>query len=133
MIKYKTYTKEHEIKTACALAAKHRLAVPGWMFFEFFRDGRENGPNGRNHITKVTMAFDDDKPIGVTLNYKFSNESSPYVGCFVKKPHRRKGVGSGLIKSHKEVGGIPRIWGEGCKQADKFWLKNSGDMRVIVT
>lgn len=134
MITYKTFTKPDEIKFACQMARTYRLAVPGWSFFDIFDQivkGKKQSRSGWSYsVDKVTLAYDGDKPVAVTLNFRGWGLSN--IGTFVKRAYRKKGVGSGLIKAHADpVRGQERTWHEGCKGSSKFWHKQSEGLRVI--
>lgn len=72
---------------ACKLALKHRLYVSGWMLNGQLRGGAKYG--AVRHASIYTQA---GVPVGVTV---VTNAND--IQVFVRKSHRRKGIGSKLV------------------------------------
>ena len=108
----KKYTGE-DVVIAAKLALKHRLYVNGWCLSHTLvgiKDGCIKA--------SVCLAYDDKgEPVGVSVL-----EGVKWLSVFVRKSHRRKGLGSELIK-RMGVSCQKCSAGEGVEGSRVFWEK----------
>jgi len=119
--------EDDQAKEAAKLALHHRLFVSqGWDL------------NTRLHrIAKgsldaaVVIAFEEETPIGVAVKFCPRWERFAEVQVFVRKKHRRKGVGRAMFKKLNPEENFH--YGEGLRiVSPKFWqtmIQESADIR----
>lgn len=90
MIKYKHSSKKDRIQELCQEALSARLFVNGWYLRQILI------PECKHTKKKISVAYDDDKPIGVAILINYYNQE--LVMTFVRKVYRRQGIGSRLVK-----------------------------------
>ena len=118
-----TYRKASSYNRAALLAAdalRARLYVPGWMLNEELRDIR-SGQNAEDYKTCIVVAYLGEVAIGICTSRKWRGYTDSTVMIFVRKKHRRCGIGTKLIK--KATSKIKGSGSGGIAGADKFWDK----------
>lgn len=117
-------------------ALEHKLYNPGWMLSSEL-DEIENGRY--DEIVDISLAFEDQTPIGVAIYFTPINRSSVRVGsvfpprsviCFVASNKRRKGVGQKLIESFNVPHSEMKCW-KGEEHSSKFWTKIGTNYRGL--
>lgn len=94
-------TEKVELAT---IAIKHKLYHPGWTLLSDLQDVVD-GYSGK--IVDICVAFDKDKPVGVSLYYLTEVDrrnllvqfNPGVVHCFVVPLYRRQGIGTNLLKT----------------------------------
>lgn len=118
-----TYRKASSDNRAALLAAdalRARLYVPGWMLGEELSHVRSL-TNAEDYKTCIAVAYQDGVAIGVCTSRKWKDYTDSTVMIFVRKKHRRCGIGTRLIK--KATSKIKGYGSGGVDGADKFWDK----------
>lgn len=104
---------EMEVHRGADIALKNRLYVSGWSLSCDLKRYRRD-PIGYRHV-KIVLAYDGEIPVGVV-----AAEPNGTVQVFVRKSYRRRGIASGMIRSH----GIKVVYcGDGIDGSYKFWDK----------
>lgn len=94
VLKKSTTTKGMAKLASDALLA--RLFVYGWVLSHEFTRLKESTERYKTRQS-LTIAYLDDVPVGACLTQKWKN-TLPMVMTFVRKKHRRSGIGTQLIK-----------------------------------
>lgn len=118
MITYKKYRKD-KLAEGATLALKHALYVPGWLLAGNLGRAAIAAPATQTYnFTKITLAFDGDKPVGVALVTSWLQ-----VMVFCRKRYRRQGIGSALV-TYLNVDKTVVTAGEGLYGTHAFWHAN---------
>jgi len=95
----RTYKGEKMIEGA-KIAIKHRLCIPGWQLRINYQSivesafaEPENKKRTYGWYRVLVVAFLDKEPVGSLLI-----ENDRCVMLFVKRKHRRKGIGTAMVK-----------------------------------
>lgn len=83
-------SEEYTTEVLASEALRHRLYVSGWSLRDELKVAEYCGAG-----IGIRLAILDNTPIGVALYSSETNE----VMTFVRKCHRRKGIGRALVKS----------------------------------
>ncbi len=76
-------------------ALKARLYVPGWQL-SFRLNEIKHSQSPRK--TSIAVAYIKDVPVAVCVSQQWYTPGVPTVAVFVRKRHRRLGIGTKLIK-----------------------------------
>lgn len=118
MITYKLSQNLSESLTFAKVAISNRLFIPRWTMREYL-----NTLDIVFFNTKVALAYDDDKPIGVALCSDYPDKN--HLQVFIRKNYRRKGIGTNLLNIVNQNNGKTPYAVEGIKGSEKFFQKNN--------
>jgi GNAT superfamily N-acetyltransferase len=102
-------TCDEHAKMLCKIALYARLFVNGWALNKIMHTILRGGHRG----SIVALAWLDETPIGVSIS-----TTNGVLQVFVRKAHRRKGIGSKLVNAVKRDKDIAD---EGIKGSGAFW------------
>ncbi|WP_407305384.1 GNAT family N-acetyltransferase [Acinetobacter sp.] len=103
--------KNLSIAEVCKIAITNQLFVGGWCM-----RGEMKAPS---FIRAASLFVDEEKPVGVAIVTEYY-----YVQVFVRKSHRRRGIGRALITDlRKQLGHCAKSLdaGKGNAASVKFW------------
>lgn len=95
-----TFAKQRtEVKALCEVVRKHRLYLPKGTMRRWIKEPRT--------IRMIAVAYVETKPVGCII-LRNIKEYECNIGVFVRKAHRRKGIGKALVqlvqaKTRKEI------------------------------
>jgi GNAT superfamily N-acetyltransferase len=114
--------KINNIKKAAQLALTNRLFVPGWLL----RCELVNILKYSYNNYEIALAFKNNIPVGICLKkHRFGNNNQLMV--FVKKSHRKQGIGRKLVSFMKDSNSYGEI---GIKKSNgKIWELNGIEIR----
>lgn len=95
-VTYRKATTKRAMAKLAADAIAARLYVPGWQLWrelDYIRQSEQSD----NCVMSVAVAYMDDVPVGVCLSEKWKNRA-PTLMTFVRKKHRRLGIGTKLVR-----------------------------------
>lgn len=114
----KKSTTVDKMRELAAEALKARLFVPGWELSYELQTIKQAVDHGV-YKKSLTLAYIDDVPVGICLWIKWKSRA-PTLMTFVRKKHRRSGIGTKLIK--KAIGDGKKFRYElGLKTAREFF------------
>lgn len=119
-VTYKKASTDNRAALLAADALRARLFVPGWMLGSELSDIRAKC-SAENYKTCVAVAYLNGVAIGVCTSRKWRGYTDSTVMIFVRKKHRRCGIGTKLIK--KATSKLKGYGSGGVDGADKFWHK----------
>lgn len=100
---------------------KNRLYVNGWIIKTYVDRLLSIWYPDRNKFGTF-IAYVDDSPVGTLLYRKHISYIETHT--YVKKPHRRKGIGTELVKRFlQHADGATIEWDEGIRGSGKFYSK----------
>lgn len=120
MLKFRTATTQEQMSELSAAALSARLFVPGWNLGATLHDCKVDA--SYNNARSISVAYLDGKAIGVCVCYTgglLSTKTKPTAAIFVRKRHRRLGIGTKLLK--RTVGGKPFVHGGGISDSKLFF------------
>lgn len=117
MITYKLAQNLNESAEFAKVAISNRLFVPLWTMRQYL-DPLDIVFFG----TKVALAYDNDRPIGVALCSDYPDKN--HLQVFIRKSYRRKGIGTNLLNIVNQKNGKKSYAVEGIKGSEKFFQKN---------
>ena len=126
-----------EIDDAVNIAIKNRLYSPnGSMYDTCFRNYKIKVAIT---LAKILIYYLEDKPVGILVNSFGKTSTIPSIMIYVKYKHRRKGIGTAMIKEYLKNADrcMYSFIGSNVQASTKFWesIKNKdiADMdRVII-
>lgn len=99
--------KGDQLKEGCDIALKHRLYVSGWQLSRVLKSIRRK----TEQDSEVVICYHEEIPIGVAITHQLRTMA------FIRKAHRRKRIGTQLVKALTKVGQID----EGITGSYSFW------------
>ncbi len=94
-IKIRKASTDARMVTLASEVLRARLYVPGWQL-SFRLNEIKHSQSSRK--TSISVAYIDDVPVGVCVSQQWHTPGVPTVAVFVRKKHRRLGIGTKLIK-----------------------------------
>lgn len=96
-VTYKKASTDARTALLAADALRARLFVPGWMLgseLSLIKSLRD----ADNYETCIAVAYQDGVAIGVCTSRRWTGYKNPNIMVFVRKKHRRCGIGTKLVK-----------------------------------
>ncbi len=99
-----------------------RLYIPGWQLSFRLSEIKQSRSSRK---TSISVAYIDGVPVGVCVSQQWYTPGVPTVAVFVRKKHRRLGIGTKLIK--RVVGAKAEFdYESGAQGSAKFFEQFSG-------